>query len=96
MQFIGDEGEDWKKLLQAIDDAPEIPPCTNDPELFFPDKHGPGTDWKMIADACASCPIVAQCADYGIKWAEHGIWGGLSAYERRQIRAVRGIPIRGF
>lgn len=79
---------DYETLLKAIDDSPEIPPCTNWPDLFFPG-HGEVVEWNLIRETCAGCPIVAACASYGIKWAEHGVWGGMTQGERREIRDLR-------
>lgn len=82
---------DLKALWKAQDDATEIVPCTNDPDLFFPERGmGGGMQVADIRAACANCPIVAQCAEYGIKHEpEYGFWGGLSVEQREQIRSLR-------
>src|SRR5699024_3664991 len=41
--------------------------------------------WQAKA-VCAGCPVLAQCREYGMT-EPHGVWGGLSAGERREIRA---------
>jgi hypothetical protein len=73
---------DLKALYDAQDAAPEIVPCTNDPDLYFPE--GPQQDWEkeMIKAACNSCPILKQCAAYGEKYATAGVWGGKRYVER--------------
>jgi hypothetical protein len=76
-------------LYKAQDEAREVVPCTNDPDLFFPEQGGAG-GINHIRRICAGCPIVLQCAEYGID-NEHffGIWGGLTVDERATIRRAR-------
>lgn len=55
-----------------------------DPELFFPVSEV-GASAKQVDDAkrvCAGCPVTAEClAEAG----DFGIWGGLTASERRAL-----------
>lgn len=82
--------EDLAALYKAQDEADEIVPCTNDPEQFFPEQGGLGVRWNEVKQMCGGCPIVNQCAEYGIKHEPYfGIWGGLSAYERAVIAGRR-------
>lgn len=54
-----------------------------DPEAFFPDKGGSTRAAKAV---CAACPVRQQCLDYALAHREtSGIWGGLSALERRAL-----------
>lgn len=64
-----------------------------DPELFFPDKGQPGDEAKAI---CRSCPVLAQCRLYALNSpiALDGIWGGMSAKERRDRRRETGVGNR--
>jgi hypothetical protein len=79
-------------LYKAQDEADYPVPCTNDPDGFFPELSAGATQLKAIRDACAACPIVAQCAEYGILNEPYfGMWGGLSVRERQAIRGWRGI-----
>lgn len=78
-------------LYKAQDKAQEIVPCTNDPDLFFPELAAGRYQLAAARAACSGCPIVAQCAEYGIAHEPlHGFWGGLTVVERRQIRRARG------
>jgi WhiB family redox-sensing transcriptional regulator len=53
------------------------------PDAFFPDKHESAKTAKQI---CAACTVREQCLDYAITNGEGvGVWGGLSASERRRI-----------
>jgi WhiB family transcriptional regulator, redox-sensing transcriptional regulator len=56
-----------------------------DPEVFYPDEedeHGA----ELAKQICYSCPVREVCLEHAIgvreKW---GIWGGLTARERRRI-----------
>jgi len=68
---------------------------TADPELFFTDGQGGGRGSADKAKAvCAGCPVTARCLrDALSRDLQHGIWGGTTADERREMRrsgAVRG------
>lgn len=58
-----------------------------DPELFFPEKGQPVISAKRV---CMACEVRAECLEYAIDRGEqHGIWGGLSAEQRRRVKAAR-------
>lgn len=85
----------WLELQDAIDGSPIPVPCTNFPDLFFPDgsdlSGGPLGDIRQAQKLCKSCPIMLQCATYGIEAEEaHGVWGGLTAYDRKRIKQKHG------
>ena len=78
--------------------AYELPPAwmldatcrTVDPELWFPDDD----PWQAQAArrVCQSCPVVAECAEYAIhRYIPFGIWGGMTADDRRDYRRRHGI-----
>lgn len=75
-----DKGADWRDRIR----------CRGvDPELFFPVGHGPADviQEERAKVLCRQCPVRAEC----LTWAqttgqEHGIWGGLTADERRHAR----------
>ena len=85
---------DWSKLQQARDNADEDPQCYNFPDAFFPEKGGSAqvVELTWAKQTCAACPLQAICGEYGVKWERHGVWGGLSAVERREIRRKRRLP----
>lgn len=79
-------------LIQLTDAAKEMgdnTPCSNAPDLFFPDPDD-AIGMKAIMSAkkmCQECPLINLCAEYGIEANEEfGIWGGFTASERRSIR----------
>jgi len=59
--------------------------------VFFPPAHFERKDEKEAREArakaiCGSCPVRRPCLDYALRIREpHGIWGGLSEAERKQI-----------
>lgn len=58
-----------------------------DTALFFP-KRGELLD--EARDACARCPVAAECLSAALADGEHhGVWGGTSERERRKIRNGR-------
>lgn len=56
-----------------------------DPEAFFPEN---GWSAGVAKRVCRSCPVRADCLEHALRTDErHGIWGGLSPGERRDLRA---------
>ena len=62
------------------------PPCQN-----FPDAFNANKDEIHLAtyakSLCAECPVKRACAEYAIKHESEGFWGGLTARERKSLRA---------
>jgi WhiB family redox-sensing transcriptional regulator len=59
-----------------------------DPEIFFPPR-GPRKDSTAKA-ICATCPVRRECRQYALKASEeHGVWGGLNAAEREDLKRRR-------
>ena len=55
-----------------------------DPEAFFPEKGGSTREAKRV---CMSCDVRPECLSYALANDERfGIWGGLSARERRKLK----------
>lgn len=60
-----------------------------DPELWFPvTEVGPGAAQVAAAKAvCAGCPVAVECLEFAQALGlDHGVFGGLSAAERRGLR----------
>jgi WhiB family transcriptional regulator, redox-sensing transcriptional regulator len=56
----------------------------SDPEIFYPNK-GAKTKCRQAKQICDACPVKQQCLRYAVKRHEEwGIWGGLTATERRK------------
>jgi WhiB family redox-sensing transcriptional regulator len=74
-------------------------PCMDDPDRWFPELSSDvleATPASMkginaTKQECKShCFVIAECLNYALKHREdQGIWGGTSAIERRQLRALR-------
>lgn len=58
-----------------------------DPDLFHPSQRDPWTA-KRAKSICAGCPVIDDCLTYGIA-DQHGIYGGLTARERRALPVER-------
>lgn len=66
-------------------------PCESNPDAFFPeDAPNPAmeAEQRRIAKAlCNTCPIKAECLAYALAVNEqYGIWGGLTLYQRRELK----------
>jgi hypothetical protein len=61
-------------------------PCASvDPYIFFPPKGGSSREAKSI---CDSCDVKAECLAWAVANDEqHGVFGGLSARERRDLES---------
>ena len=64
--------------------------CTGiDPAIFFPESGDPVGPAKAL---CRACPVREQCLAVALERGEvHGVWGGLSAKERRKYRRQHGL-----
>lgn len=69
---------------------------SEDPEIFFcfGSDFGGRTDESAAAlekakSVCRPCPVKTQCLEWALDHENWGVWGGTSAYERRQILASR-------
>ena len=73
--------------------------CRNqDPELFFP--VGTGEPARRQVDraraVCSRCTIATECLEWAVaSGIDEGVWGGLSAEQRRARRTV-APRIRAF
>lgn len=56
----------------------------SDPEQWFPEK---GESTRAAKAVCAMCPAIAACLETALENDEqHGVWGGLSPQERRELK----------
>lgn len=76
----------------------ESPLCaTVGVESFYPeDLIGEGKFETVIAakSVCNRCQHITECAEWALYNERFGIWGGLTANERKKIRRRRGIQVR--
>ena len=56
-----------------------------DPDLFFPER---GESAESARRVCARCPVREPCLDYAVtNRIVHGVWGGLTGWERRALQS---------
>lgn len=85
--------EDWQHATRVVRPGPialsegtwrERARCIGaDGDLFYPGKgdSGGGAKWY-----CDRCPVRAECLQTALtNREEHGVWGGLTAWQRRAI-----------
>lgn len=74
----------------------EAPLCaqTGNGDAWFPEA-GSGINNEVVyaKSICNNCIHRAECAEWGINYERFGIWGGLTALDRRLIRRKRGIVL---
>ncbi len=59
-------------------------------DLFHPGRGTPQRRLEAAKTACGRCRVQAPCLEYALSWPEkHGIWGGTSERERRELRRAR-------
>lgn len=85
----------------TTDDWRDAAACRGvDPELFFPTAtSGPAlAEQEAAATAmCRRCPVLARCREWAVAHLAHGIAGGLTEDQRRDLRtrevAERKCPL---
>ena len=62
-----------------------------DHDKFFPDNGTSSAEAKHI---CSMCDVVAECLSYALRapYGLHGVWGGTTERQRRELRRERGMP----
>ena len=65
---------------------PDVPvPCQSDPDAWFPERGG---RIDPLIRYCRGCPVRVDCAAAALAQDErHGIWGGLTARQRKRRAA---------
>ena len=75
----------------------EAPLCAQvgDGDFWFPEV-GYGTSYETVVarSICGKCVHQAECAEWGIRYERHGIWGGLTELDRTIIRKKRNIILQ--
>jgi WhiB family redox-sensing transcriptional regulator len=74
----------------------EDPLCAQSGGDFWFPEPGLGSTQEAIhaRSICNSCIHQADCAEWAIHNERYGIWGGLSEFQRKQIRRQRKIVLR--
>lgn len=64
--------------------------------LFYPETSISSVLVGIYTEArrlCNACQHINECAEWGITYEMHGVWGGLSPKEREQIRRRTKTPL---
>lgn len=74
----------------------EDPLCAQSGGDFWFPEPGVGTAQETIyaRSICNQCIHQAECAEWGIHNERFGIWGGLTEWDRRQLRRQKNIVVR--
>lgn len=82
------ERKDLIILLDLMDEVVGMPACANFPDAYFPEQEGyvSYTNLQGAKQMCSECPIRLQCLQFALKHPQQGIWGGLTASERRHLK----------
>ena len=74
----------------------ENPLCAQSGGDFWFPEPGLGSTQEAVhaRNICNSCVHQTECAEWGIYNERYGIWGGLSDFQRKQIRRQRNIVLR--
>jgi WhiB family transcriptional regulator, redox-sensing transcriptional regulator len=82
-------------LAEAIRENGSTPCMESDPEIFYSGTEEMPRAWQDAVKMCKTCPVRAECAAYAVEAEEiFGVWGGLTANQRKQIRRGRTSPQR--
>lgn len=58
-----------------------------DPEAFFYNENTTPADIETAKRVCQRCRVAEYCLKYALQEGiQHGIWGGMTAKERQQLR----------
>lgn len=74
-----------RDVLPAAPEWMDSAPCAStDPYVFFP---GQGESSDPAKRVCAECPLRLPCLKYALEEGiKEGIWGGLTAEDRRKLK----------
>lgn len=74
--------------------APSDGNCSGKPTEWWytPNDSSDRGDFAKAAELCSTCPVKYPCLMYSLEWEEYGTWGGLSEFQRDNLRKVLGSP----
>ncbi len=69
----------WQEFAECVSYAGRVD--------FFPAR---GESVRDAKEVCAACCVRSECLDFALRMkVAHGVWGGLSERERRNLRRER-------
>lgn len=63
-------------------------------DAWFPES-GQGTALETVhaRTVCNNCEHKFECAEWGLRYEDFGIWGGLTELDRKRIRRQKNITV---
>ena len=82
--------DDWRHRAACIDAPPNLFVDAADGDQPSQEPYFPTAKHLRY---CDPCPVRTECLAYALDTRQdYGIWGGLSSYQRRQLRRPRSRP----
>jgi WhiB family redox-sensing transcriptional regulator len=75
--------------LQLINDYGACRDKSN--RIFYLDKGDESRLGGQAKKICAECAVREECAEWGLSYELHGIWGGMTPKERGRRRVLENI-----
>lgn len=95
LEQISQEVSDaYMRLSDAVDECGETA-CMSAPDIYFTDMEDRNSvSLRAYAKKqCADCPVKNLCLEYALVANEtHGVWGGTTAKERKDLRRRLRAP----
>lgn len=90
-------GNSWARHLILGSWADEAACAGHPADWWFPADHGRRRirhgDDRQAKNICNTCAVITQCLQHALDHDESdGVWGGLSAEERRELLAAPPLP----
>jgi WhiB family redox-sensing transcriptional regulator len=86
-------------MAPEVDDFRRHAACRKvDPELFFPEGTGRAAvaQARLAKTVCRRCIVRMPCLEWALSSGQNeGVWGGLDANERRELRRASAELARG-
>lgn len=64
-------------------------------EIFFPEREDNFREsYRAARLICSGCVVKQECLQWAIHHEDHGMWGGTTPKDRREIRKRKNIILR--
>lgn len=89
----GTPGHDRRKM--ALETYGKCVTGDDDPDAWYPERLKKETASDYAKELCKGCPVIDLCLEVALENREpHGVWGGTSEDDRRQLAAARAKAVR--
>jgi WhiB family redox-sensing transcriptional regulator len=65
--------------------------CVGKSDLFFSDNMS--TVVRKAKEVCSTCVVRLKCLDHAMEHHEFGVWGGMTANERRRAKSKKSLEV---